>query len=65
MMSIVLSLALALSGQDSISPKPVTVEELEKAISSGLGDQAIQLEQCLSLAMENQPRIQSAMASLR
>jgi len=65
MMSLVLSLALALSGQDSISPKPLTVEELEKEISSGLGNQAIKLEQCLSLAMENQPRIQAAMASLR
>ncbi|MBU6293693.1 MAG: hypothetical protein KJS91_03330, partial [Planctomycetes bacterium] len=65
MMSLVLSLALALSGQDPIAPKPVTVEELEKEISSGLGDQAVKLDQCLGLAMENQPRIQAAMASLR
>lgn len=65
MKSILLALSLTFCGQDSVFPPPVTLQELEKEIGEDLPDQQVSLSQCLAVAMENQPRIQAAMASLR
>ena len=65
MKSILLALSLTFCGQDPVFPPPVTLQELEKEIGEGIPDQQVTLDQCLAVAMENQPRIQAAMASLR
>lgn len=65
MKSIMVMLSLALAGQEPVLPPPLTLQELEKEIGEGLPDQQVTLDQCLAVAMENQPRIQAATASLR
>ena len=65
MKSILLAVSLTFCCQDPVFPPPVTLQELEKEIGERIPDQQVTLDQCLAVAMENQPRIQAAMASLR
>lgn len=65
MMSLLAVIAFSVQFQNPVIPPPPTLAELKAEIGDDLPDRVLTLEQCLTTAMENQPRIKAAMASLR